>query len=84
MSFSALKSYIIFNDFFVNQVSTKHSVRLAPKGDFMIDENFIFEVGGASKSFKQIAGMENSYLALDEMTSGINTKIPLWLFGFLY
>ena len=70
--------------FFVNQVSAKHAVRLAPKGDFMIDDKFIFEVGGASKSFKQIAGIENSYLALDEMTSGINTKIPLWLFGFLY
>lgn len=70
--------------FFVNQVNTKHTVRLAPKGDFIIDDNYLFEVGGASKSFKQIAGIEQSFLALDEITSGINNKIPLWMFGFLY
>jgi predicted AAA+ superfamily ATPase len=70
--------------FFVNQVNTKHSVRLAQKGDFIVDDNFLFEVGGASKSFKQIAGIDQSYLALDEITTGINNKIPLWMFGFLY
>lgn len=70
--------------FFVNQLSAKHSVKLAPKGDFIIDETYLFEVGGATKSFKQIAGIENSFLALDEMPVGINNKIPLWLFGFLY
>lgn len=70
--------------FFVNQVNSRHSVRLAPKGDFIVDDNYLFEVGGASKSFKQIAGIEQSYLALDEITSGINNKIPLWMFGFLY
>ncbi|MFN5416986.1 MAG: ATP-binding protein [Flavobacteriia bacterium] len=70
--------------YFVNQVNSKHSVRLAPKGDFIVDNNYLFEVGGASKSFKQIAGIEQSYLALDEITSGINNKIPLWMFGFLY
>jgi predicted AAA+ superfamily ATPase len=70
--------------FFVNQVSAKHHVRIATKGDFIVDDNYLFEVGGASKSFKQIAGIEKSYLALDEMPIGINNKIPLWMFGFLY
>ena len=70
--------------FFVNQLASKHVVKLATKGDFIIDDNFVFEVGGASKNFKQISGIENSFLALDEMPIGINNKIPLWLFGFLY
>jgi uncharacterized protein len=70
--------------FFVNQVSMQHQVELADKGDFIIDEQYTFEVGGASKSFQQIAGIKNSYLALDEMPLGIKNKIPLWLFGFMY
>lgn len=70
--------------FFINQVRAAHQVTLATKGDFVIDENFVFEVGGMSKDFKQIAGLDNSYLALDNMPVGINNKIPLWLFGFFY
>jgi uncharacterized protein len=70
--------------FFINQLSAKHKVSLADKGDFVIDEQYVVEVGGASKSSQQIAGIEKSFLALDEMPVGINNKIPLWLFGFLY
>jgi hypothetical protein len=70
--------------FFINQVNAKHKVTLAKKGDFIVDDNYLFEVGGASKNFKQIAGIDNSYLALDEISTGINNKIPLWMFGFLY
>ena len=33
---------------------------------------------------KQIAGIPNSYLALDDIESGFKNEIPLWLFGFLY
>ncbi len=70
--------------FFTNQLNTKHTTTLSAKGDFIIDDTYLFEVGGASKSFKQIAGIENSFLVLDEMQMGINNKIPLWMFGFLY
>jgi len=40
-------------------------------GDFWVDDKCLFEVGGKN-------------LALDNIESGINNKIPLWLFGFLY
>lgn len=70
--------------FFINQLSSKHNISLAEKGDFVVDEKYTIEVGGASKGFGQIAGIENSFLALDEMPIGINNKIPLWMFGFLY
>lgn len=70
--------------FFANQIGIKHHLTLAQKGDFIIDDVYTFEVGGANKTFQQIAGIENSYLAVDEMPLGINNKIPLWLFGFLY
>lgn len=70
--------------FFANQVGLKHGLNLAPKGDFVVNDCYTFEVGGASKNFKQIAGLEDSYLAVDEMPLGINNRIPLWLFGFMY
>ena len=70
--------------FFANQIGIKHQLTLAQRGDFMVDDTYTFEVGGANKSFQQIAGIENSYLVIDEMPFGIKNKIPLWLFGFMY
>jgi uncharacterized protein len=70
--------------FFANQLGIKHKISLAQHGDFIVDNTFTFEVGGASKGFQQIADKNNSYLVLDEMPMGIKNKIPLWLFGFTY
>ena len=36
------------------------------------------------EGFEQIKGIPNSYLAIDDIEMGIEKKIPLWLFGFLY
>lgn len=71
--------------FFMNQLSnTEHNISLPLKGDFLIDDTYTFEVGGTGKANKQIEGIDKAYLALDNLESGINNKIPLWLFGFLY
>lgn len=69
--------------FFLNQLSTNHSVTAPKYGDFMVDDSFVFEVGGASKTNEQIKGIPNAYLALD-IEGGNNNRIPLWLFGMLY
>jgi uncharacterized protein len=70
--------------FFANQLNIKHQIAIAKQGDFIVDDKYTFEIGGAKKSFHQIADLKNSYLAIDEVTIGIKNKIPLWLFGFLY
>jgi uncharacterized protein len=71
--------------FFINQLrNSGHLVSLSKKGDFLIDEKFIFEVGGRSKDSSQIKGLENAFLALDDMEVGFGNKLPLWVFGFLY
>lgn len=70
--------------FFANQLSVKHSVSGAQKGDFLVDEKYIFEVGGLNKTFKQIKDLENSFIAKDDMETGYGNIIPLWLFGLLY
>lgn len=70
--------------FFVSQVQTKHQVHYHHKGDFILDDKVIIEVGGKSKDSKQIEGLPNAYLALDDIEFGYGNAIPLWLFGFLY
>ena len=70
--------------FFVNQVRKTHQVLLPPKGDYIVDKHYTFEVGGAGKTFQQIKDIPNSYLALDGIEYGTGNSIPLYLFGFLY
>ena len=70
--------------FFLNQLQCKHLVKAATKGDFVVDEKYIFEVGGKNKSQEQIYGLKNAFIVSDDIESGVYNKIPLWLFGFLY
>jgi predicted AAA+ superfamily ATPase len=70
--------------FFLNQVQSKWQVRYPEKGDFLVQEKFLFEIGGKNKSNQQIADYKNAWFAADEIEIGAGRKIPLWLFGFLY
>jgi predicted AAA+ superfamily ATPase len=70
--------------FFYNQLSAVSDVTSSNRSDFMVDNKYVFEVGGKNKGHEQIIGLENAYLALDNLEYGFKNKIPLWLFGFLY
>lgn len=70
--------------FFVSLLSYNHRLHYLDKGDFLIDEKYVFEIGGRKKDYSQIEGLKNSYLAIDDVEIGFERKIPLWLFGFLY
>ena len=70
--------------FFFNQFQVKHQVTAPKYGDFMVDSKYVFEVGGTSKTSKQIQGVPNAYLAIDGIEGWVGNRIPLWLFGFLY
>jgi predicted AAA+ superfamily ATPase len=78
-----LNSGSIRETFFVNSISPLHLVNTSIKGDFVVDDTYVFEVGGASKTNKQISGLPDSFLAVDDIEIGSRNKIPLWLFGFL-
>ena len=70
--------------FFANQLSQQYRLHIPKKGDFLVEEKYLFEIGGKNKSFKQIADISNSFVAADDIEVGSGNKIPLWLFGFLY
>ena len=65
-------------------MSRKHELTYPKKGDFLVDNKYLFEIGGKNKSFKQIKDIPNSFVVADDIEVGFNHKIPLWLFGFLY
>jgi len=70
--------------FVLNQLSVKHKVSHPAKGDFLIDEKYLIEAGGASKGSKQVIGKENAFIVADDIEFPDGRKIPMWLFGFLY
>jgi predicted AAA+ superfamily ATPase len=79
--------------FFVNQLrnsAATHSglmdtsVELSSRGDFIVQPNYTFEIGGKGKSFNQIGDLENAFVVADDIEVGFKNKLPLWLFGFLY
>jgi len=74
----------IREEFFLNMLSLNHKLLYPKKGDFLIDEQYTFEIGGKDKSFKQIKDVPNSFVVADDIEVGFMNKIPLWVFGLLY
>ena len=79
--------------FFVNQIKNYYNSNIkllddtifsSKQGDFLVDDQYIFEIGGKNKSFKQIKDIPNSYVVSDDIEIGFKNKIPLFLFGFIY
>ena len=76
----------ISETFFLNQLQFHHKVSYPEKGDFIVDDQWLFEIGGKTKNIKQLANWqkENAFAAIDDIEYGNDQRIPLWLFGFLY
>jgi len=70
--------------FFVNQTSLNHTINIGKEGDFIVDNKYIFEIGGKNKKFTQIKDIEQSYIVSDNIEIGSRNKIPLYLFGLIY
>lgn len=66
------------------KISDKYRVSTPKLCDFMVGDQYIFEIGGPNKTSKQIKGVPNSYIVADKIKFGTDKTIPLWLFGFLY
>ena len=69
--------------FFYNQVRVVADVISSKISDFMVDGH-TFEVGGRSKSRKQVADVADAYVVRDDIEFAMNRILPLWTFGLLY
>lgn len=69
--------------YFISQAAVRHQVSYPKQGDFLVDDIYTFEVGGKDKTNKQISDVKNGFVVSDDVEYPV-TKLPLWLFGFLY
>lgn len=70
--------------FFANQVKYSHQLSISEQSDFLIDNKYTIEIGGKEKGYRQLEGLNNAFIAADDIEYGHERKIPLWMFGFLY
>jgi uncharacterized protein len=70
--------------FLLSQFRVNHNVTYPDKGDFLIDNKYLIEAGGAKKNSRQIENIPDSFIAADDIEYAAGKRIPLWLFGFLY
>ncbi|MCU0328897.1 MAG: AAA family ATPase [Chitinophagales bacterium] len=84
LSLSDANTGTLRETFFANQLSAKHQVHLSDYADYLIDNKYHFEIGGANKTKKQIKGQSDAYVVKDQIVHGHSNVVPLWLFGFLY
>lgn len=71
--------------FFIKMIrNSGKKIYYSKTGDFEINDT-VFEIGGKSKSKKQIKDkLDNAFLVKDDILYGSKYEIPLYLFGFLY
>lgn len=69
--------------FFYNQTRVRYDVTSSPVADFLID-GCTFEVGGRSKSQRQLQGNPKGYIVKDDIETGYANVLPLWAFGLTY
>lgn len=70
--------------FFVSQLVSGHQVHYHDRGDFIVDDKYIFEIGGAHKTSTQLGDQPNAYVVADDIETGTPKHIPLWIFGMIY
>ena len=79
-----IESGTIRETFFCNQMALQYTLTMPAKGDVLVDNRYLFEVGGHGKGYKQIKGITDSWVVADDIETGFGNKIPLWLFGMMY
>ncbi len=78
------KTGTVRESFVASMLSFAGELLAAKEGDFLLDRTYLFEVGGKSKGFSQIADKPDSFVIADNIETGIGNKIPIWLLGFMY
>ena len=69
--------------FFLNQMRVKNDIVSSSISDFQIG-NRTFEIGGKSKTKKQIETIEEGYVVKDDIEFSSGNILPLWWFGLNY
>lgn len=77
----------IRESFFASQIGSELEIYTSMEVDFTVvvnNQKYEVEIGGKSKSRKQLKGVDSGLLFKDNIEIGIGNEIPLYLAGFLY
>lgn len=66
---------------FLTMTKDNHTVCSSKISDFEID-GITFEIGGKSKTDRQIKDAEKGYIVKDDIEYAFKNIVPLWMFGF--
>ncbi|SDC92518.1 hypothetical protein SAMN04488104_1009103 [Algoriphagus faecimaris] len=61
-----------------------YSVTFPKQGNFLVNESYLLEIGGAGKGSSQVSDFENHLIFSDDLEIGWGRKLPLFLLGLLY
>jgi hypothetical protein len=84
LNFNQQETGTVRETFFNSQLGVIHDLFLPKMGDFLVDDTYLFEIGGRNKTGYHIQDADKAFLVLDDIESGVFRQIPLWLFRFLY
>lgn len=70
--------------FFLNQMRVNYHITSSPQSDFLVGGKYTIEVGGKGKGGKQFRGLDNAFIAKDNVETGYGDIVPLWQFGLTY
>jgi len=70
--------------FFMQNLAHNHVLSLPEKGDVLVDNTYLFEIGGKNKQQDQIDKDGKSFVVKDDIEYGYLNVIPLWAFGLNY
>lgn len=76
------KTGTVRESFVASMLSFEGALNAPKKGDFLLNRKYLFEVGEKNKDYSQIADMPNSFIIADNIETGYDNKIPIWLLDF--
>ncbi|MBW2367685.1 MAG: AAA family ATPase [Deltaproteobacteria bacterium] len=70
--------------FVANALSKNHSITAPRQGDILVEDKYLFEVGGRGKKQTQIKKISRAYIVADNILQGNKKKISLWVLGLMW
>ncbi len=70
--------------FFCNQLQVGHKVTQSSATDFVVNNEYQFEIGGKGKGNKQIRDLEKAWVVKDDIEYPVLQTLPMWIFEFCY
>lgn len=70
--------------FVANALSKSYLITAPKQGDILVNDKYLFEIGGRKKNRAQIKNFDDSFIIADNILHGNKNKIPMWVLGLMW